>query len=188
MADKELMRFLYVGERAFKAWESVAKRGLLMPTWISDEYLFTLRMWAIRFSQLCVAQQVGNAGIAMFDSTLPREFSNHDSISSTRFSCLVFDARVNMFTIMFDSVGIAAKFGKKSAEYVISALVLKHTGTIVLHAEKLVKGGKLVPFLSLTPQQEKEAWWFFHMIRGLSSGTAAYRRQDQSGGDVAWSL
>lgn len=188
MADKELMRFLYVGERAFKAWKSVAKRGLLMPPWISDKYLFTLRMWAIRFSQICVAQQLRNASVAMFDSSLPREFSNQDSISGTRFSCLVFDGQINMFTIMFDSAGIAAKFGKKSAEYVISALILKHTGTIVLHAETLVKGGKLVPFLSLTPQQEKEAWWFFHMIRGLSSGNAAYRRQEQSGDDVAWSL
>jgi len=182
------MRFLYVGERAFKAWTSVAKGGYLMPPWISDTYRFALRMWAIRFSQLCVAQQVRSASVVMFDSTLPREFSNQDSPSGTRFSCLVFDRRVNMFTIMFDSAGIAAKFGEKSAEYVITALILKHTGTIVLHSEKLVTGSKRVPFLSLTPQQEKEAWWFFHMIRGLSSGTAAYHRQEQSCDDVPWSL
>lgn len=187
MAKRDLRRFLAVAERAYKLWNSFCKGGdgkfplsLLPPDKLSGLLKLNV-ITAMRFSEFSVHQEQTGTKMAIVYDGVPTKYPAAPSY-------LVFYPAENMFFLVIDSKRIKAELAPQLQAYAISILILKHTGTMVLHAAKFRAARRQIDYLKLTPEEEQEAWWFCYIIRALSSGAAAYRKWRQGREDVSWNL
>lgn len=135
------------------------------------------------FAQHSVSVVHGNARLEIFYADLARMTAQGETPPVVTTVLVRPEQR---FTIVIDPGKIANMVGLRDQGGVITKLILKNTGAIVLHANLLSPPGSDLLAIPSAPSQEEEAWWFAYAVLALAIGQAASEERSNHRPDTAW--